>query len=68
MAHLAKRHFVAEFDSIDKDGTGQILFTEFVEWALSKNADLEDEAEAEGKEEGEEGEEEKGEGEGEEDA
>ena len=33
---------VAEFDSIDKNGGGQILFNEFVDWALSKNLDLED--------------------------
>ena len=33
---------VAEFESIDKNGGGQILFAEFVDWALSKNLDLED--------------------------
>jgi len=32
----------AEFDSIDKNGGGQILFAEFVDWALAKNLDLED--------------------------
>lgn len=32
----------AEFDSIDKNGGGQILFSEFVDWALAKNLDLED--------------------------
>ena len=26
----------AEFDSIDANGGGQILFSEFVDWALSK--------------------------------
>jgi hypothetical protein len=26
----------------DKDGGGQILFVEFVDWAISKNLDLED--------------------------
>ena len=31
-----------EFESIDKNGGGQILFAEFVDWALSKNLDLED--------------------------
>ena len=30
------------FDAIDKNGGGQILFAEFVDWALSKNLDLED--------------------------
>merc|ERR1712241_1651216 len=30
------------FDTIDKNGGGQILFAEFVDWALSKNLDLED--------------------------
>ncbi|TRY81163.1 hypothetical protein TCAL_16785 [Tigriopus californicus] len=32
----------AEFDAIDKNGGGQILFSEFVDWALEKNLDLED--------------------------
>ncbi|XP_023336637.1 flagellar calcium-binding protein TB-44A [Eurytemora carolleeae] len=39
----------AEFDSIDVNGGGQILFSEFVDWALSKDLDIEgdiDEAEA----------------------
>lgn len=31
-----------EFASIDKNGGGQILFNEFVDWALAKNLDLED--------------------------
>jgi hypothetical protein len=26
----------------DKDGAGQVLFVEFVEWAIEKNLDLED--------------------------
>ena len=32
----------AEFDSIDENGGGQILFREFVKWALDKNLDIED--------------------------
>jgi len=32
----------AEFDKIDSNGGGQILFSEFVDWALEKNLDLED--------------------------
>ena len=36
---------VAEFNKIDKNGGGQILFNEFVPWALSKNLDLEDDEE-----------------------
>ena len=32
----------AEFDTIDKNGGGQILFDEFVDWATSKNLDIED--------------------------
>eukprot|EP00092_Neocalanus_flemingeri_P009404 GFUD01010118.1.p1 GENE.GFUD01010118.1~~GFUD01010118.1.p1 ORF type:complete len:157 (+),score=48.99 GFUD01010118.1:97-567(+) len=32
----------AEFDEIDKNGGGQILFAEFVDWALEKNLDIED--------------------------
>jgi len=35
----------AEFDAIDKNGGGQILFNEFVDWALEKNLDLEDDVE-----------------------
>ena len=31
-----------EFDKIDKNGGGQILFSEFVDWALEKNLDIED--------------------------
>ena len=32
----------AEFDSIDTNGGGMILFQEFTNWAFSKNFDLED--------------------------
>merc|ERR1712110_1163202 len=32
----------AEFDVIDTNSGGQILFTEFVDWALEKNLDIED--------------------------
>ena len=32
----------AEFTRIDKNGGGQILFSEFVDWALEKNLDIED--------------------------
>merc|ERR1712183_807871 len=32
----------AEFKKIDKNGGGQILFSEFVVWALEKNLDIED--------------------------
>jgi len=32
----------AEFDAIDTNSGGQILFTEFVDWALEKNLDIED--------------------------
>ena len=32
----------AEFDKIDENGGGQILFGEFVKWALDKNLDIED--------------------------
>jgi len=34
----------AEFDTIDTNAGGQILFTEFVDWALEKNLDIEDDA------------------------
>merc|ERR1711963_24980 len=34
--------FEAEFEKIDANGGGQILFTEFVDWALEKNLDIED--------------------------
>jgi len=34
--------FEAEFDSIDENKGGQILFSEFIKWAISKNLDLED--------------------------
>jgi len=32
----------SEFKKIDKNGGGVVLFDEFVEWAISKNLDLED--------------------------
>ena len=32
----------AEFDAIDTNGGGMILFQEFTNWAFSKNFDLED--------------------------
>ena len=32
----------AEFEKIDKNGGGQILFSEFVDWALERNLDIED--------------------------
>lgn len=31
-----------EFDKIDVNGGGQILFSEFVDWALERNLDIED--------------------------
>ena len=31
-----------EFAKIDTNGGGQILFSEFVDWALEKNLDIED--------------------------
>ena len=34
--------YEAEFDSIDANGGGQILFNEFVDWATDKNLDIED--------------------------
>jgi len=36
-----------EFDKIDSNAGGQILFTEFVDWALEKNLDLEDDVDSE---------------------
>merc|ERR1711872_279607 len=36
-----------EFDNIDKNGGGQILFSEFVDWALQKNLDIEDDVDEE---------------------
>merc|ERR1712154_611838 len=49
----------AEFDNIDENEGGMILFQEFCKWAFSKNFDLEDdvdsEEDAEGGEEEEEG-------------
>lgn len=32
----------AEFEKIDENGGGQVLFGEFVKWALDKNLDIED--------------------------
>ena len=32
----------AEFDQINKDGGDEILFTEFIDWALEKDLDIED--------------------------
>lgn len=32
----------AEFDAIDTNGGGQILFNEFVDWATAKNLDIEE--------------------------
>ena len=37
----------AEFDKIDTNGGGQILFSEFVDWALQKNLDIEDDVDEE---------------------
>ena len=37
----------AEFAKIDKNGGGQILFAEFVDWALEKDLDIEDDVEPE---------------------
>merc|ERR1712218_48780 len=37
----------AEFDKIDNNGGGQILFREFVDWALEKDLDIEDDIEPE---------------------
>ena len=34
--------FEAEFDTVDENKGGQILFKEFVKWALDKNLDIED--------------------------
>ena len=34
--------FDNEFSRIDTNGGGQILFSEFVDWALEKNLDIED--------------------------
>merc|ERR1712106_358182 len=36
-----------EFDSIDTNGGGQILFNEFIDWALAKDLDIEDDIEPE---------------------
>jgi len=37
----------AEFAKIDKNGGGQILFSEFVDWAIEKDLDIEDDVEPE---------------------
>eukprot|EP00090_Calanus_glacialis_P031560 TRINITY_DN5238_c0_g1_i2.p1 TRINITY_DN5238_c0_g1~~TRINITY_DN5238_c0_g1_i2.p1 ORF type:complete len:184 (-),score=66.55 TRINITY_DN5238_c0_g1_i2:124-675(-) len=37
----------AEFDSIDTNGGGQVLFNEFIDWALAKDLDIEDDIEPE---------------------
>ena len=37
----------AEFDLIDTNKGGQILFNEFIDWALSKDLDIEDDIEPE---------------------
>ena len=37
----------AEFDLIDTNEGGQILFNEFIDWALSKDLDIEDDVEPE---------------------
>merc|ERR1711936_1016280 len=37
----------AEFAKIDKNGGGQILFAEFVDWAIEKDLDIEDDVEPE---------------------
>ena len=37
----------AEFAKIDKNGSGQILFSEFVDWAIEKDLDIEDDVEPE---------------------
>jgi len=34
-----------EFDKIDQNGGGQILFNEFIDWALAKDLDIEDDIE-----------------------
>ena len=36
-----------EFDSIDTNGGGQILFNEFIDWALARDLDIEDDVEPE---------------------
>ena len=37
----------AEFDFIDTNGGGQVLFNEFIDWALAKDLDIEDDVEPE---------------------
>jgi len=36
-----------EFDKIDENGGGQILFNEFIDWALAKDLDIDDDKEPE---------------------
>jgi len=36
-----------EFAKIDRNGGGQILFSEFVDWALEKDLDIEDDIDEE---------------------
>lgn len=36
-------NIVLEFQSIDKNGGGQILFNEFIDWAVSKDLEVEGE-------------------------
>ena len=44
----------AEFDAIDTNGGGMILFQEVTNWAFSKNFDLEDDIDSQADEEEEE--------------
>jgi len=46
----------AEFDSIDTNEGGMILFQEFTNWAFSKNFDLEDDIDSQAEDEDEDGE------------
>jgi len=41
----------AEFDSIDTNGGGMILFQEFCDWAFSKDFDLEDDVDSQAEQE-----------------
>ena len=36
-----------EFNQLDKNKAGMILFNEFIDWALRKNLDLEDDIDLE---------------------
>merc|ERR1712008_666997 len=42
----------AEFDAIDANEGGMILFKEFCDWAFAKNFDLEDDVDSQAEEEG----------------